>query len=164
MQRNERISKRRRHYDGQTVRSFEVCVCTCMWGEWEARVTCFLALEKQPSWQLCGRGKPWAGPGRAEAALGQVIEFNRMWSGILFSASHRNLFLTSSESCVQFRGLIWRSAKVLRQMWKKWCELECWFEGMVTSLWSLLIDWWSGFFASFSIPPKYASQQRITDV
>ena len=38
-----------------------------MKGKWEASVTCFLALEKQPSWQCVGGESP--GPGLAEALV-----------------------------------------------------------------------------------------------
>lgn len=43
------------------------CVCVHVRGEWEARATCFLALEKQPSWQCVGGESP--GPGPAEASV-----------------------------------------------------------------------------------------------
>lgn len=56
---------------GELVRSFEVCMCECVY-EWvcgvSARpVTCFLALERQPGWQCVGGESP--GPGLAEASV-----------------------------------------------------------------------------------------------
>lgn len=66
-------------------------------------MTCFLALEKQPSWQCVGGESP--GPGRARLrlqfcrALSQVIEFNGMWPGIVDSTLHLMFFLTARESC-----------------------------------------------------------------
>lgn len=51
------------------IRSFEVCflIHVGVWGKWEDRVTCFLALEKLA---VCRRGKPGAWPACLPACLG----------------------------------------------------------------------------------------------
>lgn len=55
-----------------------------VWGKWEGRVTCFLASEKQPSWQCVGGESP--GAGRPALTLHQVSKFNRMWPRTKHSA------------------------------------------------------------------------------
>lgn len=60
------------------VGSFEVSVCVYVWSKWEARVTCFLALEKQPSWQCVGGESP--GPGLPAWGLSLALSWGRLLS------------------------------------------------------------------------------------
>lgn len=64
---------------GEMVGSFGVCVCVySVWGKWEARVTCFLVLEKQPSWQCVGGESP--GPGLPVWGLSLALHLGRVLS------------------------------------------------------------------------------------